>query len=355
MTDTTIATINKSPIEVLRERFIVRRTELKNALPSDIDPDHFIRAVVTSAQINPDILAASFQSVWLACMRACRDGLLPDGVEGAIVPFKSTATWIPMYRGLLKKFRQSGQCKWVGADVVRTDEIFEHYVDETGEHFRHVPGDNDAAAIIKIYAAALTKDGAFYCAVMSMSEVDKIRRMSRATREDAPWNMWPQEMQKKTALRRLAKLLPSGREITGDEDDLPSFGYTESPSLTPLPSPQQEEPRRPQGAAASLDQFAGSTAASAEQPPTQPADQGGDGDVTSTVAANPSDESADTLDHLAEADGDPIRAAYDRGKKAKRDGLARKAMPGEYRDPAHSRESIAWQSGFDDKPMPTWG
>jgi hypothetical protein len=57
MTDTNVATIQqKPPIVVLRERFLARRDELKNAL-TDVDPDHFIRAVVTAAQINPDILA----------------------------------------------------------------------------------------------------------------------------------------------------------------------------------------------------------------------------------------------------------------------------------------------------------
>ena len=40
-------------------------------------------------------------------------------VRDAIVPFKSNAQWIPMYQGLLKKFRQSGECKWITANVVR--------------------------------------------------------------------------------------------------------------------------------------------------------------------------------------------------------------------------------------------
>ena len=84
----------KHPLVIFRERLEARRDELKNALPSDIPVDRFIRAIITSAQINPDILACQWQSLWLACMRACRDGLLPDGREGAIVPFKDQATWI---------------------------------------------------------------------------------------------------------------------------------------------------------------------------------------------------------------------------------------------------------------------
>src|SRR4029077_8172440 len=126
MTDTNVTPI-KPPIVVLRERLQERRSELKDAL-TDIDPDHFIRALVTAAQINPKLQACAWQSLWLEAMKACRDNLLPDGREGIILPFGDKATWIPMYQGLLKKFRASGQCKWITADIVRRGETFEHWV-----------------------------------------------------------------------------------------------------------------------------------------------------------------------------------------------------------------------------------
>ena len=127
MTDTALATTeaNKPPIVILRERLESRKGELRAAL-TDITPEQFIRAVTTAAQINPEIQACTWQSVWDACMRACRDGLLPDGVDGAIVPYKSKAGWIPMYQGLLRRFRRSGQFRWVKADVVREGEEFTH-------------------------------------------------------------------------------------------------------------------------------------------------------------------------------------------------------------------------------------
>ena len=220
MTDVTVLPTNKPPLVVLRERLEQRKIEIKNALPSDVSPDAFIRAAITSAQLNSEILACSWQSLWTSCLRACRDGLLPDGVEGAIVPYKSTATWIPMYAGLLRRFRRSGQFKWVTAGIVRDGETFEHWITQDGEHFRHVPGDSISAPIKYIYSLATTKDGGVFCAVLPIAEANKIKAMSRATREDSPWKAWPEEMYKKTAIRRLAKLLPSARDIIG-EDDIP--------------------------------------------------------------------------------------------------------------------------------------
>jgi len=254
MSNTEIAAAPKHPLVVLSERFEQRSDELKKALPSDISPERFIRAVMTSAHLNPDILACQFQSIWLAALRACRDGLLPDGREGAIVPFRSTATWIPMYAGLLKRFRRSGQFRWIKADVVRQGEEFYHYVDENGEHIKHVPGDSIEAPVTRVYAMAATKDGGVFVTVMPVAEVEKIRAMSKATREDSPWRMWFSEMAKKTALRRLSKVLPSEGDFP--DDDVDSF---EAPNVVPTPPALSiaAEPRA-RGAAAALDQFAAS-------------------------------------------------------------------------------------------------
>jgi recombination protein RecT len=206
------------PIVALRQRLLDRRDVLKNAL-TDINPDQFIHALVTSARINPELLGCQFQSIWLACMRACRDNLLPDGREGAIVPYRDKATWIPMYQGLLKRFRASGQCHWITAEVVRKGEPFERWIDQHGEHFRHVPEGDEAMPIEKVYAAAITKDGAFYAAVLSIGEINKIKAMSKTSREDSPWKIWPGEMMKKSALRRLSKLLPAGGDLFTDDSD----------------------------------------------------------------------------------------------------------------------------------------
>jgi len=242
---------NRPPIVVLREKLEARSGEIKAAWPG-VAPERIIRAIVTSAQINPDLLATSFQSLFLACMRACRDGLIPDGVEGSIVAFKDRATWIPGYRGLLKKFQLSGQFRHVVANCVYDGDEFSHYIDEHGEHLRHTPSDTfEDAKIVRVYAMATTKEGGVFIAVMPRKEIDKIKKISRSTREDSPWSAHFSEMAKKTALRRLSKLLPTAPLFEDDE--------------TPLFEDDEAEPlavsnERPPGAAATLETFAGPTA-----------------------------------------------------------------------------------------------
>ena len=285
MNDTTMTTVsaavNKPPIVILRERLENRREELKNAL-TDITPDQFIRALMTSAQINPELQACTWQSIWEACMRSCRDGLLPDGVEAAIVPYKSRAQYIPMYQGRLRQFRRSGQFKSITANVVREGEEFSHYIDEQGPHFRHVPGNSFEAPIVNVYAMALTKEGGIFLDVMTIAEANKHRNMSRASRDDAPWKQWPEEMYKKTALLRLSKVLPSARDIIGDED-VPEI---EGPATAPI-----AQVARAPGAASALEQFASSASAASlhtqdVQPPTEE-DDGAQGPGRDTPSLDP--------------------------------------------------------------------
>lgn len=343
MANTEVAVKQEHPIVVLRSRLEERISEIKAALPG-IPPERFVRAVVTAAQINPDILACSWQSVWLACMRACRDGLIPDGVLGAIVPYKDKATWIPMYRGLVQKFQESGQFKWITANVVYEGDEFAHYLDEHGEHLRHAPSDTfDEKKVLRVYAMATTKDGGVFITVMPMAEIAKIRKHSRASREDAPWNTWPTEMMKKTALRRLSKMLPTA-PLFEDEDEDAFIEEETRPQLAAV------NPNRERGAAAALDALAGSPEGE-DRPDSGASDAsgeaGGRGDASDdvSVARTTSDQAAATAD----ASKNPTGLAYNRGLEAKAAGHQRKALPPEYRTPERDAEAQAWLSGWDGK------
>src|SRR5215471_1100135 len=313
-----IAVATKPPLVVLRERLNERESEIKAALTdAGISPAAFIRAIVTSATINPDILACSWPSVWIAVMRACRDGLAPDGIEGALVAYKSTCNWLPMYQGLLRRFRRSGQFKWIGAELVRQGEPFSYYIDETGPHLRHEPGDDFDAPMVKVYAAATTKDGAFFCTVLTKREADKIKAMSRTTRDDAPWRLWESEMYRKTAFRRLSKVLPSVRDLMGEDDD--ELVPNDTPRLAPIADAPREA-----GPVAALDEFAQSGA---------PVNSGTAGEPATSAAVREqtvADEPAGAAHNPTPAGADAaIVAAHEWGKRDRARGVSDKSVPTE--------------------------
>ena len=207
--------VKEHPLVMIRRFLDSRAAELKMVLPAHISPERFNRVVTTAIQKEPNLAACDQRSLWNACLMCASDGLLPDGKEeAAFVAYKNKVQYLPMYQGLLKKFRNSGEFKTINAYIVYQDEPFEHWIDETGEHFKHVPGDErDIKKIKRVYASATTLNGGAFIADLSLGEINKRKAMSRATRDDAPWEKWPEEMMKKTAIRALAKFLPKSSDI----------------------------------------------------------------------------------------------------------------------------------------------
>lgn len=191
------------------------RRKLELALPKHVDVDSFARIVIHAVESEPKLYDADRGSLMRACLEAAQDGLLPDGREGAIVPFRHRnsnhfmAQWQPMVWGLVKLVRQSEQLVDIAAHIVREADSFDHWVDEKGEHFTHRPDYARAdSAPVLAYAFARLLNGGFYFEPMDWSEVERFRELSKAKADDTPWSKWPDEMAKVRPLKRLCKRLP---------------------------------------------------------------------------------------------------------------------------------------------------
>jgi recombination protein RecT len=346
---TAAATKEKNPIAILRDQFVSRSNELAHVLPKHIPVERFQRVVLTAVQMNPELIACNRQSLWNACLKAAQDGLLPDGREGAIVPFKEQAQWMPMVAGLLKRFRNSGQFKSITANVVREGEQFEYWIDENGEHMKHTPGDGTGKPI-KAYAMATTQADGTMIKVMTAKEIDQRRNSSRA--KNSPlWNEWTDEAWMKTVLRNLHKRLPSSSDL----DDL----IRRDDELYSFETAQAQTPGRITDVSSALDSFSGSgktSNPSSENEPavnSKPASSSGPADNSKpasssgpTVNSNPESSSEPDTPSNPTTESEADRA-YERGVEAKKQGMARKAVPGEYRDPDKSHLAKSWWSGWD--------
>lgn len=203
------------PIDELRTNLSAMSRQFQMVLPPHVPPERFLRVVMTAVQAEPKLLDCNRATLFSACMKAATDGLLPDGREGAIVPFKGSAQWMPMVGGILKKVRNSGELAAITAQIVFQNDRFRYWVDSDGEHIEHEPLLFEARGdIIGVYALAKTKDGAIYVEPMSKAQVEQVRAVS-AARNNGPWVDWWEEMAKKTAIRRLSKRLP----MSTDKDE----------------------------------------------------------------------------------------------------------------------------------------
>jgi recombination protein RecT len=216
------------------------RPEIAKVLPAHVTPDKFMRVVMTAIAQSPDLRNADRRSLLTSCVKAAQDGLIPDGREAALVIFstkekvnengRQVEHWIkkvqymPMVAGILKKVRNSGELTSIMSNVVYEQDAFDYWVDDVGEHVTHKPNvlTADRGKLLAVYAIAKTKDGGVYVEVMSRSQIEQVKNVSKSG-NNGPWGSWYDEMARKTVIRRLSKRLPMStdlEEIVRRDDEL---------------------------------------------------------------------------------------------------------------------------------------
>jgi recombination protein RecT len=229
-----------NPVAVIRQNLVAMEPEFKAALPPHIPVDRFKRVALTAIQNTPALANADRRSLFGAFVKLAQDGLLPDGREAAVVMFGNKAQAMPMIGGILKRIRQSGEVARVSAHVVYENDQFKvsYGFDEDVEH---IPPslEKSRGKPIGAYATAVLKDGSKLLEVMSLEEIEQVRKVSRAA-NNGPWVAWWTEMARKTVMRRLSKRLPMSTDI---EEDI--FSRDETLQTAPRPQMIEAEPIAP--------------------------------------------------------------------------------------------------------------
>lgn len=228
----------KDEIRHIENDFKLLRERLISALPKHVPVQLFIATVLTACAVEPKLLQCDRHSLFLASLKAARDGLLPDGREAALVPFKDeklniqVVVYIPMFAGLLKKVRNSGELASLSANAVYEKDVFEYELGDN-ERIVHKPLMSGARGkLFAAYAIARTKDGGIYRRVLTAEDILAIKAFSKAKK--GPWSgNFESEMWIKTAIRRLSKILPQSTDINAYLDSGPPLPAEDVNSVLP--------------------------------------------------------------------------------------------------------------------------
>lgn len=184
--------------------------QVARSLPKHITPDRFLRVSLTATNKTPAILQCTPESV-LGCLLQCSQfGLEPDGRRAHLIPYGANCTLIIDYKGLAELAMRSGLVASLHADVVCENDEFDY---DRGRLIKHrINFREPRGKVYAVYALATLKDGAEKCEVMTMEEVDAIRKRSKSG-NSGPWKTDFNEMAKKTVFRRLSKWLPLSPEF----------------------------------------------------------------------------------------------------------------------------------------------
>src|SRR6516225_973303 len=211
---------------------------LRKTLPASVSQERFTQAVVAAIKHRPEIfLECDRGSVYSSIVEAAKDGLLPDGRHGALVPFRpkgggpSRCQFLIMPEGIIDKLAKIGITCY--ATSVYAGDRIQIWNDDTGQHVEHEPvtfgsrGDRIGA-----YACArIQKTGVTYVEAMNMQDLEAPKRVTKSKDKGGnlvgAWAEWPDRMEQKTCLHRICRRLPNV-ELPDDEE----FREPERPAIT---------------------------------------------------------------------------------------------------------------------------
>jgi recombination protein RecT len=208
----------KEKVATVQQLLKTNRDAIQQILPKHLTIDRMIKVINLVVRRTPKLLDCTPQSLLGAVMEAASLGLEP-GILGQayFVPFRNKSNGklevqlIAGYKGLIQLCRNTGELSTVGAQIVYQNDKFEASLG-TDPRITHIPTeDANPGQIRASYAIAKLKDGAVQFDLMYRRDLEKIRKRSKSA-DSGPWVTDPEEMCKKTVIRRLAKLLPASTE-----------------------------------------------------------------------------------------------------------------------------------------------
>lgn len=214
MTQQTTAIQPKSKVQNFSEFLQKQKDELAKVMPKTLTPERVVKVAIAAFSKTPKLQDCTVQSVYLAIHQSVQLGLEPGSPLGHayLVPYGTECTLVVGYKGLIALARRSGEIATIEAHVVRARDTFD-VAFGTDPRLVHRPYlDGDAGDVKFVYAIASLRDGCKQWEVMTVPEIEHIRKKSKAA-NGGPWVSDWAEMARKTVVKRLCKYLPMSVEM----------------------------------------------------------------------------------------------------------------------------------------------
>ncbi len=140
--------------------------------------------------------------------------LNPAHAYAYLVPRDGMACLDVSYKGLIKLATDSGSVLWAKAMLVYEDDNFEARSIALMPVHEFDPFKKERGEVIGGYCAAKLHDNSYLLDFMSREDLDNVRNTSKSKDSKySPWNNWPEEMMKKTLIKRASKTWPNTHRL----------------------------------------------------------------------------------------------------------------------------------------------
>ena len=209
---------------------------ITSVLPKGMDEKRFCRMAINAVMKNPVLADCNQSSFVMAVINAGEMGLDLGIGHAALIPYNGIVQCQVMYQGILELARRSGEILTITSDVVREGDVFDYGLG-MNPYITHKPIAEEGAALTHVYAVAKLANGEKQFEVMTKKDVMKIKASSKASaKPGSPWTTWETEMWKKSAIKRLCKLLPKSVQLQRaiEIDDAFEVGRPQTPSMAAI-------------------------------------------------------------------------------------------------------------------------
>lgn len=247
-----IAERPKNRFDLIRAQLLDKRVyeEIAYLLQDRIRPEAYIRVLLTTIMGDPKLMACTAKSIIQAAFSAAGLGLLVNGSLGHayLVPYRKRKEGITIaqlqigYKGYVDLAYRSNRIAYISAEAICVNDEFD-YSEGTDRFLKHKkPQESDRGDLIGSFSLAETvlhaKNGVTTISkdfrVLTKDDVLKRKASAKFSDDkDSPWQQWPHEMWRKTAIRSHASTLPQCPDLqrAASEDSAREAGEIIIPAI----------------------------------------------------------------------------------------------------------------------------
>lgn len=242
--------------QYFRDMLEKHRDEISAMLAAGLTWNRFMNSCLAAMRRDQSFLeGTTMRSVVTALIQSAQDGLVPDGKEGVITPYKNKrsgkreAKWNPMTQGLRKRARETDQMIIDAQVVCENDKFVWHQGDDP--HIEHEPAKlgTPRGGMIGAYAIFKREDGTIlHREIMDKDQIMAVKAQS-SQQDSLMWTKFETEGWRKSVIRRGIKTVPVSdalMQIASRDDDTFEFDQRHEPKLSlvppsPPPAPALED------------------------------------------------------------------------------------------------------------------
>lgn len=198
------------------------QSQLRAITSHYLSPEKVVRLALLASSRQPLLLKCTVPSLLRAILDASQLGLDFGGgvtTRAHIVPFYSQklsayeAVLIPDYKGLIQIAYQSGQVRFIDAQLVYQEDTYEYELG-TSPFVKHRPClSGERGQLLFGYGIVLlTGSNLPKIEIMTDAELEAIHQRSKAASQ-GPWVTDPSEMKRKTLIKRILKYIPTNPNV----------------------------------------------------------------------------------------------------------------------------------------------